>query len=161
MNELSKENYQDTLIESIKKIDTKDLSDDNDNDVEVNVINEQKIYFWIRLYIKEEYENIKIGDKIFMKWTPSGEELETLFTAYGKMGLEKDGEGISESKEDDKKILCLMVDSEIVNKSSDIPFIRTLFRTGHHYEHQLVKRDELIFYNKKSGDNIEYYDCDF
>ena len=161
MKELSKENYQDSLIESIKQIDTKDLSDDVDDKVGVSVADKQKIYFWIRLYIKEENINLTIGDKVNIRWTPSGEELETLFTAYGKKGLEKDGEGISESKEDDKKIICLMVDSEVVNNSDDIPFIRTLFRTGNHYEHQLVRRDELIFYNPENGTDIEYYDCDF
>ena len=63
--------------------------------------------------------------------------------------------------EDDKKILCLMVDEKEVNYSDKIPFIRTLFKTGRHYEYQLVRRDELLFKNKRTDETIDYYDCDF
>lgn len=159
--ELELKNYQDKLIESMKDIETDKLSDDVEDKIETKVLSEQKVYFWIRIYIKEENLNINTGDIITMKWTPSGEELDTIFTAYGKRGLEKDGDGISESKEDDKKILCLMVDSEKVNKGDGIPFLKTLFRIGHHYEHHLIKREQLVFYNKENGVEIEYYDTDF
>ena len=54
-----------------------------------------------------------------------------------------------------------MVDQDIINKSTDIPFIRTLFKTGIHYEYQLAKRDELLFINDRTGTMIDYYDCDY
>ena len=77
--------------------------------------------------------------------------------------MEKDhkGEVVNYNPEDDKRIICLMVDERIVNFSEDIPFIRTLFKTGRHYEYQLVKRTELLFINKKNGIILDYYDCDF
>ena len=54
-----------------------------------------------------------------------------------------------------------MIDCNKVNYNEDIPFIRTLFKTGHYYEYQLVKRTELVFLDKKTGIDIEYYDVDF
>lgn len=153
--------YKTSLIESIKNIDTETLSDDVNQKAESKVIDKQKTFYWIRLYVTNEQKNIKIGDKIIMKWKRSNEYLETIFTAYGKKGLEKDSEGITQSKEDDYKILCLMVDSDEINYSKKIPFLRTLFRTGYHYEEQLMKREDLIFYKEDSDDTIEYYDIDF
>jgi hypothetical protein len=63
--------------------------------------------------------------------------------------------------DDDKKILCLMVDQEKINKGTDIPFIRTLFKTGIHYEYQLVRRDELLFINSRTNETLNYFDCDY
>ena len=54
-----------------------------------------------------------------------------------------------------------MVDENHVNYSQEIPFIRTLFKTGRHYEYQLMRRDELIFINKRNGIILDYFDCDF
>ena len=161
-NELSSGSYVDSLVESIKSIDTTNLSDDVDNDTQSKVIEEQKIYFWIRLYLNEENPNVEIGDDITIQWTPTGEELKTKFAAYGKAGLERNHEDqvTSYNPDDDKRVLCLMIDTKMVNFNDEIPFIRTLFKTGYHYEYQLVKRDELIFVSDK-GMILDYYDCDF
>jgi hypothetical protein len=63
--------------------------------------------------------------------------------------------------EDDKKCLCLMIDSKMVNFNNDIPFIRTLFKTGYHYEYQLVKREDLQFIIDKNSVILDYFECDF
>ena len=162
-NELSSGSYVDSLVESIKSIDTTNLSDDVDNDTQSKVVEEQKIYFWIRLYLNEDNPNVEIGDDITIQWTPTGEELKTKFAAYGKAGLERNHEDqvTSYNPDDDKRVLCLMIDTKMVNFNDEIPFIRTLFKTGYHYEYQLVKRDELIFINDKNGMILDYYDCDF
>lgn len=162
-NELSSGSYVDSLVESIKSIDTTNLSDDVDNDTQSKVVEEQKIYFWIRLYLNEENPNVEIGDDITVQWTPTGEELKTKFAAYGKAGLERNHEDqvTNYNPDDDKRVLCLMIDTKMVNFNDEIPFIRTLFKTGYHYEYQLVKRDELIFINDKNGMILDYYDCDF
>jgi hypothetical protein len=162
--ELIKKNYLDLIANELSKIDTanaeKWIYDENPS---IKIIDEQKTYFWIRLYISEESPNIEIGDDIIIKWDPSGEELVTKFICYGKKGLERDynDQVVNYSTEDDYKILCLMVDERVINFSEDIPFIRTLFKTGHHYEYQLVKREELLFINQKNGIILDYYDCDF
>lgn len=158
-----KKNYLDDIVESIKSIDTEKLSDDVDDNPQVKVAEEQKIYFWIRLYLKEEDENIEIGDDIVIEWTPSGEKLETKFMAYGKKGFDKDGgnEVTSYSNEDDKKVLSLMIDTKMVNFNDEIPFIRTLFKTGYHYEENVFKRSELLFVNKRNGMILNYFDCSF
>jgi len=162
-NELINGSYLDGLVDQIKLIDTADLSDDIEQITESKVVEEQKIYFWIRLYLNEEDPNIEIGDDITIQWTPSGEELKTKFAAYGKAGLERDHEDevTNYNPDDDKRVLCLMIDTKMVNFNDEIPFIRTLFKTGYHYEYQLVKRSELIFINDKNGMILDYYDCDF
>jgi len=163
MSDLLKTTHYDSIIEQIKNIDTEKLSDDVDNSPSSKVIEEQKIYFWIRLYLKEENPNVAIGDDIIIKWKPSGEELKTKFIAYGKKGLDKDNDNevINYVSEDDKRVLSLMIDTKMVNFNDEIPFIRTLFKTGYHYEYQLVKRNELVFINEKSNIELDYYDCDF
>jgi len=163
MENLSSNSYIEQIIDQIKDIDTTELSDDVNNEAILTVIEEQKIYFWIRLYLKEEDPNVQIGDDIIIRWTTSGEELLTKFAAWGKKGLERDhqDEVVNYNPEDDKKILCLMIDTKMVNFNDDIPFIRTLFKTGNHYEYQLVKRSELLFSNKRNDIILDYFDVDF
>ena len=153
----------DNLVEKIKKIDTEEIKDwDSNTDPAMKIVEEQKVYIWIRLFLKEE-SNVEIGDNIFMTYTPSGEKLETKFICYGKtdMGKNHDDEIINYNPDDDKKVLCLMVDQEKINKGTDIPFIRTLFKISIHYQYQLVKRDELIFVNSRTGETLDYFDCDY
>jgi hypothetical protein len=54
-----------------------------------------------------------------------------------------------------------MVDEKTVNFSKEIPFIRTLFKTGRHFEYQLVRRDELQFIIDKNNIILDYYDTSF
>lgn len=154
----------DNLVEQIKTIDVETINEWNSTDTpEMKVIEEQKVYFWIRLYLKEENESLEIGDTITITYTPSGESLDTLFSYYSKQGLMKDHneEIVNYTGEDDTKILCLMVDEKVVNHSNDIPFIRTLFKISTHYEYQLVRRGDLTFTVKRNGELLDYYDCDF
>jgi hypothetical protein len=153
----------DNLVEKIKTIDTEVVKDwDSNTDPAMKIVEEQKVYIWIRLFLKEE-SNVEIGDNIFMTYTPSGEKLETKFICYGKtdMGKNHDDEIINYNPDDDKKVLCLMVDQEKINKGTDIPFIRTLFKISIHYQYQLLKRDELIFVNSRTGETLDYFDCDY
>lgn len=153
----------DMIMEQVKDIDTAKLSDEVQGGVVAKVTEEQKVYIWIRLFIKKESDSIAAGDDVSITWTPSGEKLKTKFICYGKEGLSKDhsGEVASYNPEDDTKILCLMVDVKDINLNDSIPFIRTLFKEGIHYEYQLVRRDELTFTVARTGENLEYYDCNF
>lgn len=151
----------DFVREQLIDVDTTDLSDDVIDDVKIDITPE-KVYFWTRVYIKDEDDTISIGDTIWIEYTPSGERLETKFITYGKKGLERDHEGqvTNYTQEDDKRILCLMIEEKSVNSNDNIPFIRTLFKLGRHYEYQLVRREELIFV-RENGQILDYYDCDF
>jgi len=158
-------NYREKILESIREIkndDIKKMNFDQKSGPITNIIEEQKVYFWIRLYLNEE-NAINIGEKIIIKWKQSGEELETQFMAYGKEGLNRDRaeDLVNYVLEDNKKVLTLMVDTKEVDMSDDIPFIRTLFKTSRHYEYRLVKRIDLVFINKETGEELDYYDCDF
>jgi hypothetical protein len=53
-----------------------------------------------------------------------------------------------------------MIEEKTINESDDIPFIRTLFKLGRHYEDQIIKRSELVFI-KEQGGILDYYDCEF
>lgn len=150
------------IQEQIMDLETEDLTDEVSDDVQIDITPE-KIYFWTRLYLKDENPNIEIGDWVNITYTTSGEKLKTQFFAYGKTGLDKNhqDELINFNSEDDKKVLCFMVDEKFINESDEIPFIRTLFKLGRHYEYQLVKRDELQFVVEKNGIILDYYDCEF
>ena len=152
----------DNLVEQIKTIDTEVVKDWNKNtDPAMKILEEQKVYIWIRLYLKEE-ANVEVGDDVIITYTPSGEKLETKFICFGKEGMEKDQDGLTNwNSEDNKKVLCLMVDQDRINKGTDIPFIRTLFKTGIHYKYQLVKRSDLLFINSRTGVSLDYFDCDY
>lgn len=160
---ITKLDYKEQLLEQLRSIEVDNLNNDFELVATSTVVEEQKVYFWIRLYLKEEDSNIEIGDDVVIEWKPTGEKLDTKFIAYGKVGLEKDHQDqvVNWTAEDDKRILCLMIDTKMVNFNDDIPFIRTLFKTGYHYEYQLVKRDELLFVNKRNGFILDYFDCDF
>lgn len=165
MSDITTIGYLEDLVEQVKSLDTSELPDKISKEEKKikQVVEEQKVYFWIRLYLKEEDSNLVIGDDISIKWTPSGEELKTKFICYGKTGLQKDydEEIVNYNSEDDKKVLCLMVDEGQVNYNEDIPFVRTLFKVGRHFEYQLVKRSELLFVNDRNDMILDYFDCDF
>lgn len=163
ISNLTNVSYIEDLVEQVKSLDTTKFPDKiskEERKIQQN-IEKQKVYFWIRLYLKDEDNNLEIGDDIIINWVPSGENLSTKFICYGKTGLQKDydSEIVSFNSEDDKKILCLMVDEEQVNYNENIPFIRTLFKVGRHYEYQLIKRSELLFVNSRNGMILDYFDC--
>jgi hypothetical protein len=147
----------------VKDIDTSNLRDDIIHLAETNFLVKQKVYVWIRIYIKDEEPNIEIGDDITINYIESGESLKLKFVSYGKSNLNKDTEDEITHYDvyDDKRVLCTMVDIEVINYSEGIPFIRTLFKAGHHYEEQLVKRDELLFIIDKNDVVLDYFEVDF
>jgi hypothetical protein len=153
----------DNLVEKIKTINTEEIKDWYSNmGNDMKIVEEQKVYIWIRLYLKEE-SDVEVGDDIVITYTPSGEKLETKFIYYDRKGVMKDHEEeiVNYTGEEDKKVLCLMVDQERINKGTDIPFIRTLFKSGIHYQYQLVKRSELLFINTRTSETLDYFDCDY
>ena len=76
--------------------------------------------------------------------------------------MEKDNDGlVNWNSEENKKVLCLMVDQDKINKGTDIPFIRTLFKSSIHYQYQLMRREELLFINNRTGETLDYFDCDY
>ena len=108
-------------------------------------VDKQKVYFWIRVYLKEETK-IEPGDDIIIKYSYSGEELTTKFICYAKTGglTTEIANIVNYNSEDDVKVLCLMVDEEKINyESEDIPFLRKLFRIGRFFEYELLRRSDL------------------
>lgn len=150
------------IIDNLKTVDV-NLINNWDVSTKSEVIEKQKIFFWVRLYLRDENTGLKIGDEIIIRYSLSGEELNTKFVYYDKnvLNLDHKDEIINYVGDDNKKVLCLLVDESEVNNNSNIPFIRKLFKSGIHYEYQLIRRDELIFINKRTEEILDYYDCDF
>ena len=161
-NELTISSIYESLIEQIKGIDTGDLTDDVKDEIITKEIEKQKVYYWIRLYLKEEMSDLKIGDNFDITYTKSGEKLSGKFIAFGKKNLNRDLDNVivNYDPEDNPKCLCIMVDEEEM-KSEKIPFIRTLFKTSTFFEYQVYRREELTFTNTRTLETCEYVDCDF
>lgn len=160
----TKSSLYDTIVEQVKKIDRSDLSDDVDDKASTVQLEGQKVYIWIRLYIKEELSDLKEGDNFEILYTQSGEKLITKFICFGKKHSIKDADDytqIQQVTEDDPKILCLMVEEDTIQTGNDIPFIRTLFKISKHFEYQVYKREDLVFSNVRTNQLIDYIDCDF
>ena len=159
-----KPQYQDKIVDSIKSIDVQKIDFTNaDFKPRYSIIDKQKVFFWIRIYLKEE-STVTPDDDIQIKYLPSGEVLNTKFICYSKKGVDKDSEQniISYETEDDKKVLCLMVDSDKINyDNEDIPFIKTLFKTSRFYEYQLLRREDLEFTDIQTGETFDYFDVSF
>ena len=152
----------DSIVQQIKQIDRDDLSDDVDQGPLSSEVEKQKVYIWIRLYIKEEISDLKEGDDFSITYTETNESLITKFICFGKKNSFKDSDDYDQiqiTSEDDQKCLWLMVEENIIQTGDDIPFIRTMFKEGFYYEYQLVKRNELIFINKRNIDILDYFDC--
>ena len=163
---LSKRNYKDDIIDSVKELDIENInfSTKKERDTTVRVIESQKTFFWIRLYLKESYDFLNANDDITIKYTNNGENLSIKYICYAKQGLDKDKEEdiLNYNPEDDKKILCLMIDGDRVNKNSkDIPFLRSMFKISKYYEYQLVKRDEIQFIHEPTGTVLDYYNVNW
>lgn len=168
------ENFKDIINEHSENLDVNDpfggftsredfLKFQKERKTSVDIIEEQKTYIWSRIYLNEDDNTLKAGDKVYIKYNISGEVLETTFAAYNKKNVvkDKDGEVVQNYEpEDDKKVLCLAVDVDFVNKpTNDIPFIRTLFKQGRFYEYQLMKLSELTVYSDET--EFEFHSIDF
>ena len=166
MNEIEENDDPIYLLirEQVKEIDTQKLSDAVDQTPQSKETEKQLVYIWLRLYVKDEVEDIKEGDNIFITYSPTGENLQSKFICFGKKNSIRDAESneqIQMSQEDDPKCLILMVNEETIQTGDDIPFIRSLFKISRHYEFQVYRREELTFVNQRTGEVIHYYDCDF
>lgn len=160
------------LINKLKKqydvansSDNSSLLKDEDNfdrDVQTNVTEESKVFSWIRVYLNEEYENIKKGDVVKLRYNLTGEICDLIFGSYNMVGSNKDTDGdvlTDYNSEEDKKVLCLMVDIKSIENDKTLPLIRTLFRQSKWYAFNLLKLNDIsILHNEKE---LPYYSIDF
>jgi len=151
-------NYYDSLVDQLKDFDTSDMSDKVDQGTTNSIIENQRTYLWIRLYLKDEVSDLKIGDMFEMSY--EGECLSCQFIAFGKNNSNIDYNNlINYDPEDDKNQLCLMFDQDVL--TSEIPFLRSLFRSTPYFQYQVYRRDDLKFVNKRTNDSYVYMDARF
>jgi len=155
--------FYDDILEQAKKIELDKVNFENEDfKVRSEITQKQKVYLWIRIYLKKEME-IEPNTDVFLNYLPDSEKLETKFICYAKKGLEKDhqDEVVNYIDEDDKKVLCLMIDEERININNfDINFLKTLFRLGRHFEAVVYSRQDLQL-TTPNGDVLDYFDIDF
>jgi hypothetical protein len=155
--------HHENIVEQVKKIDVEKVNfDGEDFQPHMKVIQKQKVYIWIRLYIKEEIE-LEAQTKINMIYNDGQETLETTFICFGKKGLERDVDGqiVNFNPEDDKRVLCLMIDSDRLNiNNEDIPYMKTLFTLSKFFKPQYIKKYEFKFFINGESE-IDFYDIDF
>ena len=155
--------FYDDIIEQAKKIELDKVNFENEDfKARSEITQKQKVYLWIRVYLKKEME-IEPNADVFLNYLPNSEKLETKFICYSKKGLDKDhqDEVVNYVDEDDKKVLCLMVDEERINiNNSDIDFLKTLFRLGRYFESVVYSRQDLQL-TTSNGDVLDYFDIDF
>lgn len=151
------------IVDQAKSINLEKVSfEGEDFQPKTRIIQKQKIYLWMRLYLKEEID-IKPETKISVLYLDGQEMIETYFMFFGKKGLERDkqGEIINFNPEDDRKILCLLVDAEKIDiNNADIPYMKTLFTLGKFYTPQYIKKYDFSFV-LDDGKQIEFYDIEF
>lgn len=151
------------IVEEAKKIDVDKVNfDKEDFQPHTRIIQKQKVYLWIRLYIKQEID-INPETKIEIVYNNGQEVLETYFMYFGKKGLERDNDGqiINFNPEDDKKVLCLLIDVDRIDvNNSDIPYLKTLFPLGKNFTPQYIKKYDFSF-KLEDGQQIDFYDIDF
>jgi hypothetical protein len=156
--------YQQSIVNEIKSVDVNKIDfSKGDFKPRTKIAEKQKVFFWIRLFLKDEVV-ISPDSTVRITYETSAEFLDTKFICYSKKGVDKDSQGdiVNYNTEDDKKVLCLMVDSDKINyDNKDIPFIKTLFKTSRFYQYQLLKREELKFTNLSNGESFEYFDVNF
>jgi hypothetical protein len=155
--------FYDDILEQAKKIELDKVNFENEDfKVRSEITQKQKVYLWIRVYLKKEIE-IEPNTDVFLNYLPDTEKLESKFICYAKKGLDKDhqDEVVNYIDEDDKKVLCLMIDEERINiNNSDINFLKTLFRLGRHFEAVVYNRRDLQL-TTPNGDVLDYFDIDF
>ncbi len=151
---------ENSILDQIRELDAS--LGVNERKVEVNITQKQTVYAYIRIYLNDEDDTLKSGDKVWLGY-PQGEEVfETTFVSYGKdVGKKRDqDELVDYVPEDNTKVLCLMFNVEQVNTNSDnIPFIRSLFKVGRYFEYQLFRYDEFTV--KSEAKTVEFFDIDF
>jgi hypothetical protein len=162
-SQLVKSSYLNNIIEQVKSVDLEKVDYGNvDFKPRSEITEKQKVYFWIRVYLNNEID-ISVNTDVTIKYCESGELLVTKFICYAKQGLNKnmDENVINYNPDDDKKILCLMIDSDRIDSDSDdIPFLRTLFRISKYFTPQILRNSDLLISDSNSN-KLDFYDIDF
>ena len=132
--------------------------------VAFKTIEESKVYTWTRLYIRDEVD-IKSGEHIRIKHTPTKEYIDLEFSSFEKKGFNRNENGeiiINYESEEDKKILCLLVDMSFINKSdNNIPFLRSIFRGSDYYEEHVIRMMDFKFTHLEKETELDCYSVKF
>jgi hypothetical protein len=149
-----------SINNQIKDMDTESVG--TKRKVSTKITQAQGTFGYIRVYLSESDDTLKPGDFIDIEYPEGIEKFQTTFISYGKdLGKVRDSDELVDYvPEEDKKVLCLMVNIDHINYNSDhIPFLRSLFKMGRYFQYQLFKYEEL---NVKSElKDFQFFDINF
>lgn len=151
----------DEILNKLKNVNLNDISfgeDEEDYDILNQIVDKQLVFTWSRLLINEEIEDLQIGDEIIMSYKYSDLTLELKFGAFAKVTeVSSTEEGVTEYiTEDDKRVLCLMVNEEYL-KDAKYSTISRLFKRSKFFEYLTIQKGDLVFKNKRTNEPIDFY----
>jgi hypothetical protein len=153
--------YLDGVVEQVKSIEIDGIDfEKSDYKPKQRVVEKQRVFRWTRVFLKDEVADIQPNDPYIIHHLPTGETLECSFVCYSKKGITKGDHLVAYDGEDDRKVLCLMIDTDMIGKDN-VRTISSLFPNTPYYEYSLMRRDELVFENKRTGERLEYFDVQF
>lgn len=155
----------DEIVEKIKSIDIDKIEfKDGKRKIVSDVIEKQKEFLWLRVFLKDELGGINIGDEFTLSYILDNGDVENMkmeFISYGKNSLnfDSDYDNIISNydSEFNNKKLIFMVDKDILINNMNI---RKLFKNTIYYEDILLKRDSLLLLDNNES-SIEYVDMEF
>lgn len=154
----------DSIVESVKSIDINTIIDGNDNEsVAINQVQKSTSYLWLRLYLNEDDTTTQASDTITMHYLDYDEKLALHFVCYAKTNTTQDTNEavVNYNPEDDKKVLCMMVEEDAITKDNKLEYIKTMFKTLPWFQKQYFRPVELTFTNERTGQVYDYYSADF
>ena len=155
----------DEIVEKIKSIDINNIEfKDGKRKIVSDVIEKQKEFLWLRVFLKDELGGINIGDEFTLSYILDNGDVENMtmeFISYGKnsLNVDSDYDNIISNydSEFNNKKLIFMIDKDILIKKTNI---RKLFKNTVYYEDILLKRDSLLLLDNNES-SIEYVDMEF
>ena len=155
----------DEIVEKIKSIDIDKIEfKDGKRKIVSDVIEKQKEFLWLRVFLKDELGGINIGDEFTLRYILDNGDVENMkmeFISYGKnsLNVDSDYDNIISNydSEFNNKKLIFMIDKDILIKKTNI---RKLFKNTVYYEDVLLKRDSLLLLDNNES-SIEYVDMEF
>lgn len=150
------------VIEQVKAIEDPSKLDYSNEYVGATIIERQKTFSWVRLYLNNECEDLKSGDVITIHHKYHNETIESFFSFYDKVNnTNKEEDNIkSYIGEDDKKVLCLMVEVEELERSNKT-YMKTIIRGSKFFSPDIIRNSDIEITNTRTGQVFDFYMVSF
>ncbi len=155
----------DEIVEKIKSIDINKIEfKDGKRKIVSDVIEKQREFLWLRVFLKEELNNINVGDEFTLRYELDNGDVENMtleFISYGKniLNIDSDYDNVISNYDNEfnnKKLIFMVDKDKLISKLN----IRKIFKNTVYCEDVLIKRDSLLLLDNNES-SIEYIDMEF